>query len=94
MEGQIRVISRNMEGQESGYLDSYDENSQNIWIYAHILMYAGLRVISAYICVNGFKSSVWKITGVFRDDLANIKSTKIFHGVQRVCKGIGEAINV
>ena len=26
---------------------------------------------------------------VFRDDLGNIKGTKMVHGVQRVCRGIG-----
>ena len=57
-------------------------------------MYMGLRVISAYIREKGFKSCVWKITGFFRDDLGNIKGAKIVHGVQRVCRGIGKAINV
>ena len=31
---------------------------------------------------------------VFRDDLGNIKGTKMVHGVQRVYKGIGKAINM
>ena len=57
-------------------------------------MYAGLRVISAYIHENGFKSRIWKIMNVFRDDLGNIKGTKMVHGVQRVCIGTGKAINV
>ena len=57
-------------------------------------MYAGLRVISVYICEKGIKSRVHKIIGVFRDDIGNIKGTKLVHGVQRVCKGIGKAINV
>ena len=39
-------------------------------------MYVGLRVISAYIRDNRFKSHVWKIMHVFRDDLGNIKGTK------------------
>ena len=55
-------------------------------------MYAGLRVISACIREKGFKSRVWQITGVFRDDLGNIKGTKMVHWVQRVCRGTGKAI--
>ena len=70
------------------------ENSKNLWHFAHILMYAGLRVISTYIREKGFKSRVWKTTGVFMDDLGNIKGTKIVHGVQRVCRGTRKAINV
>ena len=52
-------------------------------------MYAGLRVISGYIREHRFKSRVWKIMHVFRDDLGNIKGTKMVHGNQRVCRGIG-----
>ena len=70
------------------------ENSKNIWPFAHISMYTGLRVISMYIREKGLKSHVWKITCVFRDDHGNIKGTKIVHGVQRVYRGIGKAINV
>ena len=81
MEGQIRAISRHIEGQESGSLESYEEKSKNIWTYAHILMYMGMRVISAYICENRFKIHVWKIMHVFRDDIGNIKGTKMVHGV-------------
>ena len=57
-------------------------------------MYAGFRVISVYIRENRFKSCVWKIMHVFRDDLGNIKGTKMVHGVQRVHRGTGKAINV
>ena len=57
-------------------------------------MYAGLRVISAYIRKKGIKSHVQKIIGVSRDDLGNIKGTKIVHGVQRVCRWTEKAINV
>ena len=70
------------------------EKSKTIWTFAHILMYVGLRVISAYIREKGFKSRIWKITCVFRDDFGNIKGTKIVHGVQRVYRGTGKAINV
>ena len=94
MEGRIRVISRHMVFQESRSSDSYEENSKNIWTYAHILMYVGLRSISAYICKKGIKSHVQLIMNVFRDDLGNIKGTKIVHGVQRVSRGIEKAIKV
>ena len=57
-------------------------------------MYAGLRVISAYIHEKGIKSHIHQIIGVLRDYLGNIKGTKIVHGVQRVCRGIGKAIKV
>ena len=57
-------------------------------------MYAGLRIISVCIHEKGFKSSVWQITGVFRDDIGNIKGTKIVHGVQTFCRGTGKAIKV
>ena len=70
------------------------ENSKTIWSFAHILMYTGLRVISAYVCENRFKSRVWKIMHVFRDDLGNMKGTKMVHEVQRVYIGTGKAINV
>ena len=70
------------------------EKSKTIWHFAHIPMYVGLSVISVYIRKNGFKSRVWKIMHVFRDDLRNIKGEKMVHGVQRVYRGIGKAINV
>ena len=57
-------------------------------------MYVVLRVISMYIRENRFKSCVWKIMHVFRDDLGNIKGTKMVHGVQRVCRGTWKAIKV
>ena len=70
------------------------ENSKTSWPFAHILMYTGLRVISACICEKGFKSHIHQIMSVFRDDLGNIKGIKMVHGVQRVYRGIGKAINV
>ena len=57
-------------------------------------MYAGLRVISAYIRDKGIKSCIQQIIGVFRDDLGNIKGTILVHGVQRVYRGTGKAIKV
>ena len=52
-------------------------------------MYAGLRVISAYICENRFKSHVWKIMNVFRDDFGNIKCTKWSMGSKEFAEGQG-----
>ena len=43
MEGQVQAFSRNLEGQELSGLDSYEEKSKTIWIYAHTLMYTSLR---------------------------------------------------
>ena len=88
------MISRHMEGQETSDLDPHQGKIQNIWPFAHISMYMGLRVISAYICEKGIKSCVHQIISVFRDDLGNIKCTIMVHGVLRVCKGIGKAIKV
>ena len=70
-----------MEGQDTSDSDSYKEKSKNIWTYAHIPMYEGLRLISAYICEKGIKSRIQQIIGFFRDDLGNIKGKKIVHGV-------------
>ena len=70
------------------------ENSKSIWIYAHILMYMGLRVISAFIHEKGIKINVETIIGVFKDDVGNIKGTIFIHGVQRVYRGTGKDINV
>ena len=53
MEGRILELSRNMEGQELGYSDSYEENSKNVWTYAHILMYAGLRL--KFVCTHKYR---------------------------------------
>ena len=75
------MISRHMEGQETSDSDPHQGKLQNIWPFAHMPMYTGLRAISAYIDENGFKSNVWKIMHVFRDHLGNIKGTKMVHGV-------------
>ena len=81
MEGQIRVISRHMEGHETSELDPLQGKLQNIWTYARIPMYTGLRVISAYIHEKGIKSHIQKIIGVFMDDIGSIKATIMVHGV-------------
>ena len=62
-----------MEGQDLGSLDSYEENSKNVWTYAHIPMYAGLRL---KLCVHmsmGLKFAYNNKHGFFRDDLGNSK---------------------
>ena len=89
MEGRIQVISRHMEGQETSQSDPNQGKLQNIWPFAHIPMYASLGFISVYIHENGFKSHVWKITCVFRDDHGNIKGTKIVHGSKESAEGQG-----
>ena len=88
------MISRHMEGKETSDLDPHQGKLQNIWPFAHISMYTGLRVISMCIHEKGFKSRIQQILSVFRDDIGNIKGKKIVHGVQRVCRGIGKSINV
>ena len=57
-------------------------------------MYTGLRVISTYIREKGIKSHIQQIIGAFRDEHGNIKGTVLVHGVQRVYRGTGKAINV
>ena len=88
------MISGHMEGQETSDSDPHQGKLQNYLEFCTHPNDAGLTVISAYIRENGFKSRVWKIMHVFRDDLGNIKGTKMVHGVQRVCRGIGKAIKV
>ena len=89
MEGQIRAISRHMEGQETSDSDPHQGKIQN-----YLAFCTHPDVISAYIHEKGIKSGVQQIIGVFMDDIGNIKGTKIVHGVQRFCRGTGKAINV
>ena len=51
-------IFKAFQGQESGSSDSYEEKCKNVWTYAHIPMYMGLR--SKVMCTReyGFKSHV------------------------------------
>ena len=72
MEGRVRAFSRHMEGQESSYSDSYEENFQNVCTYAHILMYAGSRLKVAYNNKHGF----------FRDDLGTSNDNIIPWGIK------------
>ena len=87
------MILRNVEGQEISDSDPHQGKIQK-YLDLHIPMYAGLRVISAYIHEKGIKSRVQEIICVFRDDLGNIKGTILVHGVQRDCRGTGKAIKV
>ena len=87
MEGQIQVISRHIEGQETSDSNPYQGKLQKQLAFCTHPDVHGLRVISMYIHEKGIKSRVQQIIGVFRDDLGNIKGTKIVHGVQRVCRG-------
>ena len=70
-----------MEGQETNDSDPHQGKLQNYLAFAHIPMYTGLRVKSAYIREKGIKNRVWQFLHVFRDDLGNIKGTKMVHGV-------------
>ena len=70
-----------MEGQKSSESDPCQGKLQKDLDFAHIPMYAVLGVKPAYIHDKGFKSRIWKFLHVFRDDLGNIKSTKMVHGV-------------
>ena len=81
MEGQIRAISRNIEGQETSETDPCQGNLQKDLDFVHILMYTVLGVKPAYIRDKGFKSRVWQFSHVFRDDLGNIKGQKMVQGV-------------
>ena len=90
MEGKIRAISRHMEGQDTSDLDPHKEKLQKYLAFCTHPDVRGFEVISVYIHENRFKSHVWKIIHVFRDDLGNIKGIKKVHGVQRVCRGTRE----
>ena len=75
------MISRHREGHETSESDPHQGKLQKNLDFAHIPMYAVLEVKLAYIRDKGFKSCVWQFKHVFRDDLGNIKGTKVVHGV-------------
>ena len=81
MEGQIRVTQGIWKAKRQVTQIHIKEKSKNIWPFAHIQMYVGLRVKSAYIHEKGIQSCVWQLLHVFRDDLGNIEGTKMVHGV-------------
>ena len=62
-----------MEGQGTIYSDSDEENSKNMWTYAHIPMYAGLRSKFACIREYGLKLAYNNKQVFFRDDIGTSK---------------------
>ena len=81
MKGQIRAISKHMEGQESNELDPCQGKLQKDLDYAHIPMYAVIWVKLAYVHAYRFKRCVYHFLYVFRDDQGNIKGQKMVHGI-------------
>ena len=73
MKGQIRAISRHMEGQESNESDPCQGKLQKDLDYAHISMYAVIGVKPAYVRSYQVKSCVYHFSYSFRDDQGNIK---------------------
>ena len=72
------MISRHMEGQETSDSDPHQGKLQK---YLAFCTHPDVHGLKGYIREKGFKSHVYKIKGVFRDDLGNIKGIKIVHGV-------------
>ena len=62
-----------MEGQDTRDSDSYEENSKNICLYAHIPMYAGLRSKAVYTHEYGFKVVYRYKQVIFGDDIGTSK---------------------
>ena len=81
MKGQIQVISRHMEGQETSESDPPQGKLQKDLDFLHIPLYAILRVKPTYVCDKGFKSSIYKFSHVYRDGIGNIKGQKMVQGV-------------
>ena len=67
MKGQIRAISRYMEGQESNESDPGQGTFQKDLDYAHILMYATIGVKPAYVHGYRGKSRVYHSLYSFGD---------------------------
>ena len=80
-----------MEGQKTSDLDPHQGKLQN---YLAFFTHPDVHGFRGNIRGKGIKSRVHQITGAFRDDIGNIKNTILVHGVQRVCRGTGKAINV
>ena len=76
MKGQIRAISRHMEGQESNESDPCQGKLQKDLDFVHIPMYT---VKPMYIRDYSFESHVYHFSYVFRDDQGNIKRQKVVH---------------
>ena len=79
LKGQIRAISRYMEGQESYESDPSQGTLQNNLDYAHIPMYATIGVKPTYVRDYMVKIRVYHFSFVFRDDEGNIKRQKVVH---------------
>ena len=79
MKGQIRAISRHMEGQESNESDPCQGKLQKDLDYAQIPMYAVIWVKPAYVRGYRVKSRVYHFSYVCRDDQGNIKRQKVVH---------------
>ena len=78
-----------MEGQETSDSDPHQGKLKK---YLAFCTHPDVRGFKGHICEKGIKSLIQQIMSVFRDDLGNIKCTKIVHGFQRVCRGTGKAI--
>ena len=94
MEGQIRAISRHMEGQETSDSDPHQGKLQNYLSFCTHPDVCGFKGNIHVYTRERDSSRVHQIIGVFRDDLGNIKGKNMVHGVQRVCRGTGKAIKV
>ena len=70
-----------MEGQETSESDPHQGKLQKRLAFCEHLDVCGFKGQTAYIRNKEFKSRVWKFKHVFRDDLGNIKGTKMVHGV-------------
>ena len=81
MEGRIRAISRHMEGQEINDSDPHQGKLQNHLAFCTHLDVCGFKGQSTYIREKRIKSRVCQLLHVFRDDIGNIKGTKMVHGV-------------
>ena len=85
------MISGHMEGQETSELDPHKGKLQN---YLASCTHPDVRGFKGHIYEKGIESRIQQIMSAFRDDLGNIKGTKIVHGFQGVYRGIGKAIKV
>ena len=92
MEGQSRVISRHMKGQESYESDPSQGTLQKDLDYVHIPMYVTIWGISAYVRDYRGKSRVYDFSYVFRDDQGHIKRQKVVLGANESAVGQGKAI--
>ena len=73
MKGRIRVISRNMEGQELNESDPCQGKLQKDLDYVHISMYMVIWVKPTYVRGYRVKIRVYHFSYRFRDDQGNIK---------------------